>query len=581
MLRMFPKIWSIALGLLAAISSAQAQIAPRETDGSNNASRSMEVPSSNQNTRPTQRSALRLRSVSVNGKGLPIGAGESVSVPSHPGTMAFSYGPDPLASNAPIRFQCQLDGWEEQWHERSLAMRMVVRFINSDQSDIAEKEFTVTGESPGWTGAFADSGWIHRKETVKVPDGATHFWIVISSAGPPEAVGVFAVRNLVASLPQSSTNLYSMIPPMETDVSAHEAPPRGWERGGIRLSNAWVVRSGPSNGIALAIVDDHPNGHADWSTIKLEGPQLTPGETLSLEWDEVYSIGAADFGAITFTNVAAGLYRFRMRGLNAMGMPLNDDVSLPVTVPVSFWRTSWFWAAALLAAAGLTVGGWRLVSWRKIKRQLEAAEKQRAVEQERVRISRDIHDDLGARVTQISLLTSAAQQKQNLSPEAREDFGSVARMSRELVAALYETVWAVSPENDHLDSLASYLCQLANQMCEQAHLKCRLEVPDFPTDFPVNSQIRHNLVMAVKESIHNTVRHAQATEVSLCVRFDAGRLSVDVTDNGKGFDVSAKRSGNGVRNIERRMATIGGHAAVNSQPNAGTHVHLELTLVDI
>jgi len=231
-----------------------------------------------------------------------------------------------------------------------------------------------------------------------------------------------------------------------------------------------------------------------------------------------------------------------------------------------------------VAAAGLTVGGWRLASWRKIKRQLEAVEKQRAVEQERVRISRDIHDDLGARVTQISLLTSAAQQKQNLSAEAREDFGSVAKMSRELVAALYETVWAVSPENDHLDSLASYLCQLANQMCEQAQLKCRLEVPDFPTDFPVNSQTRHNLVMAVKESIHNTVPHAQASEVLLRVHFQARRLSIDVSDNGRGFDVSARCSGNGVRNIERRMAMIGGRASVKSQMNAGTQVHLELVL---
>jgi hypothetical protein len=175
-----------------------------------------EVRSSQQGSRTTQRSALRLRTVAVNGKSLAIGSGEVVEAPSHPSTVAFVFGPDPLASNPPIRFQCQLDGWEDQWHERSLAMRLIVRFINSDQADIAENVFAVRGESPGWTGAFGDSTWIRRKEVIPVPR-RRHSFLDRALVGRSAGAWVYAVRNLVAALSQSSTSLYPMIPGTEAE----------------------------------------------------------------------------------------------------------------------------------------------------------------------------------------------------------------------------------------------------------------------------------------------------------------------------------------------------------------------------
>jgi hypothetical protein len=114
-----------------------------------------------------------------------------------PATTAFTFGPNPQASNVPLRFRCQLDGYEQEWHERSAVMRMLIRFIDANQRDIAEQSFEVQGESPGWTGSFTDSPWVRRKEVITVPADAVRFWVVISSAGPPEAVGAFAIRNLV------------------------------------------------------------------------------------------------------------------------------------------------------------------------------------------------------------------------------------------------------------------------------------------------------------------------------------------------------------------------------------------------
>lgn len=528
-----------------------------------------------------QNPELTLRSVKVNDRELQGVSMAAVDLPAHPGVTSISFGPNRGISNGPIRFRCQLDGYESTWHERPVVMRLLIRFIDENERDIAEQIFTVSGESPGWTGKFTDSPWLHRKEIITVPPKAVRFWVVISSAGPPEAVGVFAVRNLTVWPSPSETNGIRMIPPVEREASkaAIEATPLGWGRAGIRPDDARLVRFGPGSEVALAIFDDHPQGHADWGTAKVQGPKLTPGETMTLQWDEVYSIGPADYGVALYTNLPAGLYRFRMEALDLMGVPSGRNISFPVTVPVSFWRTIWFWVTAGVALAGLVVGRFRLAESQKMKRQVQDLERQRVLEQERFRIAQDIHDDLGARVAQISLLSSAAEEKESLSvAEARVELGMVSRMSQELVAALYETVWAVSPENDHLDSLISYVCQVADQMCAAAHLKCRFEMPDMPPATFLPSNIRHNLIMTIKEAIHNVIKHAHASEIQIRIQLADGVLIVQVSDNGCGFEVGSVVRGNGLDNMERRLRSMGGRCSVESQPGAETRVNIELPL---
>jgi signal transduction histidine kinase len=462
-------------------------------------------------------------------------------------------------------------------------MRMVIRFIDANQREIAEQVFAVTGESPGWTGSCSDSPWIRRQEVVTVPADAVRFWVVISSAGPPEAVGVFAVRNLVALPSRGGTNGFRIIPPVEPAASkaveeATQVSPAGWDRGGLRPANARLLRCGPGAEVALAILDDHPTGHADWNTAKVQGPELTPGEKLTLQWEEIYSIGSADYGRVDYTNLPTGLFRFRMQVLNLMGVPAGREISQLVTVPVAAWKTLWFWVAAGLGLFMITAGSWRLSAWRRMKRQVQELERQRDLEQERFRIAQNIHDDIGARVTEIALLSSSAQLKPNLSHEARAAFGAVNRLTHDLVRALYETVWAVNPKNDHLDSLASFVCQIANQMCAQAQLRCRLQIPDLPAEIPVSSHIRHNVIMAVKECIHNVIKHGRASEIQIGIQQAGKVLSIQVSDNGCGFDPAVIARGNGLDNMEGRLRSLQGSCSITSRPGEGTKVILEFPL---
>jgi len=365
---------------------------------------------------------------------------------------------------------------------------------------------------------------------------------------------------------------------IKADLEATKVSPAGWDRGGLRPANAQLLRYGPASEVSLAIIDDHAKGHADWNTAKVQGPELTPGEKLTFEWEEIYSIGAADFGKVDYTNLPAGLYRFRMQALNLMGVPAGRDISQLVTVPVAAWKTLWFWVAVGLALFAITAGSWRLSAWRRMKGQVQDLERQRDLEQERFRIAQNIHDDLGARVTEIALLSSSAQLKPNLSHEARAEFGAVNRLTNDLVRALYETVWAVNPKNDHLDSLASFVCQIANQMCAQAQLRCRLQIPDLPAEIPVASHIRHNVIMAVKESIHNVIKHGRASEIQIGIQQAGKALTLQVSDNGCGFDPAVIVRGNGLDNMERRLRSLRGSCSITSRPGAGTKVILEFPL---
>src|SRR5262249_56939930 len=170
-----------------------------------------------------------------------------------------------------------------------------------------------------------------------------------------------------------------------------------------------------------------------------------------------------------------------------------------------FWKTAWFWGAMSAIFIGAVLGLARYVTWHRMRRELLVLKSQQELERERLRIAQDIHDDLGARVTQISLLSAMAQDNPGVSSAASSEFNRISQMARDTVSALYETVWAVNPENDNLDALGNYLCQMVHQLCEQAKLSCRLRVPDLPSDVQVASQLRHNVILAVKEAINNII----------------------------------------------------------------------------
>lgn len=526
---------------------------------------------------------LEIRSAVVDGKPVPWRAGGPLLLRPFPKNISFGFGHATNASRAPIRLRYKLEGYDTTWHEGGGEMNLVLRFLDDAGDFIAMKTFRATGDSAGWNGALESATLTHRRETLIVPPGASRLQAVISSAGPPSTVGIFVVDDLVVSRISSGNRPAVALIRSPFNQDSKNEPlnqvPQGWIRDGTRPSMAIIVEIGRDPLTrAFAILDEDGLSHAEWRNLNDIAPKVVAGEQLLVEWNELFTIGASDVNSAFYGTLPHGDFSFRVAEATPLGIPTGAEALLRVRVPLPFWSMPWFWGLSALLIMAASVASGRYYTWHRMRREVLRLQQQRLLEQERLRIAQNIHDDLGARVTQISLLSGMAQDTATLPEKARTDFASISSMSRELVSALYETVWAVNPENDNLDALGNYLCQMVNQLCTQAQLRCRLHVLDLPRDVQVSSQTRHNIIMAVKEAVHNVMKHAHASEVTLLVDFKAQLLSVSIQDDGGGFQQADDTIGNGLTNMKRRLADIGGDCSIESQAGRGTTVRMRLVI---
>jgi len=537
-------------------------------------------PASAENPPDRPSSILEIQSVYADGKQASVNSWGKANLAPFPKTIAINFGPPQNAPRVPVRLRYRLDGVDSGWRQVGGEMNLTVRFYNDAGDQINQSIFTVAGDSPGWDGSLMTSLLTHRREAVVVPPQASRIMIVISSAGGPDTVGIYVVDNLTISRinPNGEAQVLLKSPFDAAQKSYVETYlPDGWMHDGTHPSMAKIVEVGKDPATAaFAVLDNDPFSHAEWHNIMDTAPRVAPGDHLVVEWNEMFSIGIGDAGTANYGSLPSGDYLFEVQETTAMGVPTGVASQLAVVVPEPFWKKPWFLAGIGLATVFVIMAIVRYIVWQRTRKEMLHLKNQRALEQERLRIAHDIHDDLGARVTQISLLSGMAQKNDVLPGKVRADLDRISQMSRDLISALYETVWAVNPENDNLDALGNYLCQMVNQMCEPGRLSCWLEVQDLPKNIQVSSQVRHNITLAVKESLNNVIKHAAATEVVMRITFDGTTLLISIRDNGRGFDSGNYAAGNGLRNVSLRLGKIGGNSSIESQPGNGTTVTMRL-----
>ena len=219
----------------------------------------------------------------------------------------------------------------------------------------------------------------------------------------------------------------------------------------------------------------------------------------------------------------------------------------------------------------------RYISFRRLHRRLRVLEQQAALQKERARIAKDIHDDLGANLTQIAFLGELAQQDRAEPEKVTERVGQISGTARQAIKSLDEIVWAVNPRNDTLAHLVDYAGQYAVDYLRTAGIRCRLDFPEQSPTRELSTDLRHNLFLVFKEALHNIVKHAHATEVWLRARFSDQSLDMVIEDNGSGFNQPPDNAfADGLRNMRERMSDIGGECHFESRPGGGTRVILHL-----
>jgi signal transduction histidine kinase len=201
------------------------------------------------------------------------------------------------------------------------------------------------------------------------------------------------------------------------------------------------------------------------------------------------------------------------------------------------------------------------------------------LERERDRIARDIHDDLGAGLTQLTLLGELVLRETPPGAATREQLDSLCGKSRRLLGTMDELVWTVNSRRDTVQDFAAFVCEHAQEYLASTPVRCRLDVPDDLPQTPLDLPARRNLLLAVKEAVRNAAKHSGGTELFLQIRVEDEKLVVTLEDNGTVFTGKAARRGrNGLRNMDERLSDIGGVCRVTATPTKGCRVAFSLPL---
>jgi signal transduction histidine kinase/ligand-binding sensor domain-containing protein len=289
-------------------------------------------------------------------------------------------------------------------------------------------------------------------------------------------------------------------------------------------------------------------------------------------------IDAGTRRSVDYTRLTAGDYEFRVEACTGEGPWSETPAALALIVDPFFWQTWWFRLGVLLVFASSLIAIVRYFSIRKIQARMRLLEQRAALDKERTRIARDLHDELGSSLNYISMSLGDVRRLEEIHIEKFQTrLEKISQFAVRTVRSLDEIVWAVNPRNDSLRSLAEYVTQLAGELFEDRNIRCRFHIAENLPEMQLTPETRHDLFLAVKEALGNSLVHAHATEVQLGVKATGTHVEISIQDNGTGFNREAMEAyggSNGLRNMQQRMDAIGGRLIIHTKPGEGTTVLL-------
>ncbi len=527
---------------------------------------------------------LKLSGMTVDGKPAAIpGSGGPLVLPPGSHRVGFDFGVPPGPQQDPVILRYRLRGLDENWHESGRGMSMTCEVLDESGTVVSLVQIPVLGASRGWETGFEDSIMTPRSEPVYVPASGRSVRITVSS-GADDTTGVLAIDDLelVTSFPQSSGGSIWQNPGFGdgTQLDSPAGLPKGWNRGGSAPTIARVITT--EAGTALALVDGDQDASGMWTSTQSLPRVPAGGMTLLLKWNEKFNVIGGNMHRATFVSVPAGDYAFEAIAASAHNTRIGSHVALPFTILAPAWERPWFWALFAGVVVGSVALGVVALLRQRAARKLNLLRVQNALSQDRARIARDMHDDLGTRVTRLSMNVALVQRDLERKPgEARRHLGSLSIAARDLVASMDGLVWSVDPANDNLDQLAERLAGLTNETFQDSDIHCETDIPHMLPEWPLRAAMRNHLFLAVKEALHNILQHAGPCQASLSLKLDDGKLAIIVADTGRGFDIGKPPAGNGVNNLGHRLQTIGGTCEFESGTGSGTRVVMTCPLASI
>jgi len=345
----------------------------------------------------------------------------------------------------------------------------------------------------------------------------------------------------------------------------------------VAVENRMVTSSGLRAKIpdSLTIPAGRENLDIFFTSFNLSAPDQGQFRYQLKGFERTSTLIPGDIRSVHYTKLPHGEYIFEITACNEDGVWNSAGSPIGIIVLPPFWKTWWFITLVVLSVLATVSGLVYFISTQRLQRQLAEMHQKEALERERARIARDLHDQLGANLTQVALLGELAETDKDLPGEVESHAKQISSTARETTRALDEIVWTVNPSNDTLEGLGNYICKYAQDYLETAGIKCRLDVPPQLPASPISPELRHNVFLVAKEALNNLVKHSAATEAHVRLAVDPAHFSLDIEDNGKGLPPGAHDKGrHGLKNMRRRMEEVQGTFEITCPTGGGTKVRL-------
>lgn len=290
-------------------------------------------------------------------------------------------------------------------------------------------------------------------------------------------------------------------------------------------------------------------------------------------WDTL----SAPNGSARYAQLREGKYTFEVIGANSDGVWNPEPRTIEVEILPPFYRTWWFYMLEVLALAGLIGGGVKIYVDKKLRTERTKQDKLLALQKERDRIASEMHDDVGAGLTAIRLMSDRIQ-RQVQDNKLSQQINRITVQAGDLVENMSSIIWAMNSSNDTYQGLFQYMRRYALEyLTETNDLSASFPMTDSFPDLSISGERRRQIFLAFKESLHNIVKHAGAGTIAIQVVFDAEKMKIQVADNGKGIPTDRK-NGNGLVNMAKRMENIGGQFSATGNIPQGTVIQFEIPL---
>jgi ligand-binding sensor domain-containing protein/signal transduction histidine kinase len=352
----------------------------------------------------------------------------------------------------------------------------------------------------------------------------------------------------------SSNGLSRFVP----SYAAAERPPGVYITGLSVLGEPRAGAGNPAPNLTLGRLSPRQNQlHIEFSS-----PAAVEGRIIRYEYrleGAVASVTApAEQRIVDYPLLSSGRYRFLVSAVDERGQKSPEPAAISFEILPPIWARWWFIAFFVAAATLIIHGGYRL----KLQRQLE-------LERLRARIAADLHDDLGASLSRVAIMSESARLELDRSPEeSRARLGEIASTARGMVDGMSDLVWSIDPRKDDMRSLLRRTREFASDVLESQGIDWRLEAGPGVEELAVDASARRHLFLILKEALANAARHAQCSQVTIRAEAVGPELAISIVDDGRGFDESAIGQGNGLENMRRRAEEMGGSLVLDGRQGA-------------